>query len=154
MKKFLKIFCIAFLFTCSLAFVGCKNKKPDLQQLGQGLSTYYMDITYDDNNKSLYSEQTLNYVNNSDALLNEIYLHLYVANFCSGAKNSPIEDMYKAKAYPNGESFATLNIIRVKLNNQDIIPTYEGEDNDLMKIEWIDKLEPTTSAKIYIEYNG
>jgi hypothetical protein len=33
------------------------------------------------------------------------------------------------------------------------MPIYEGKDNDLMKIELADKLEPTTKAKIDIEYN-
>ncbi|MBQ3502209.1 MAG: M1 family metallopeptidase [Clostridia bacterium] len=153
MKKFLKVCCCAIICICSILFVGCKNKKDDLNALGQGLSTYYMDINYNNETKTLYAEQTLNYINNSDALLNEIYLHLYVANFCAGAKNTPIEDMYKAKAYPNGESFATLNIIRVKLNNVDIMPEYEGEDNDIMKINLNNKLEPTASTEIYIEYS-
>ena len=138
---------------CSIMFVGCKSKKDNLDKIGQTLSTYYMDINYNHETKTLYAEQTLNYVNNSDALLGEIYFHLYVANFCAGAKNKPVEDTYMAKAYPNGESFATLNIIRVKLNNQDIMPTYEGDDNDIMKVELVDKLEPTTSANIYIEYS-
>lgn len=153
MKKLLKTAIFSIILACAIIFVGCKGKKDDLNQLGQTLSTYYMDINYNHDSKTLYAEQTLDYVNNSDALLKEIYLHLYVANFCAGAQNVPVEDMYKAKAYPNGESFATLNIIRVKLNDADIMPTYEGADNDLMCIPLVDKLEPTTSAKVYIEYS-
>jgi len=153
MKKFLKIFSFSLIGILAIILSGCKTSKDDLNSLSQTLSSYYMDINYNHESKSLYAEQTLDYVNNSDALLNEIYLHLYVANFCSGAKNSPVEDTYKAKAYPNGESYATLNIMRVKLNDNDIIPTYEGEDNDIMRIGLTDKLEPTTSAKIYIEYS-
>ena len=153
MKRFIKITVCGIIAICSILFVGCKAKKDNLDQIGKSLSTYTMDINYDDNAKSLYAEQTLNYVNNSDALLGEIYFHLYVANFCAGATNQPVEDMYKAKAYPNGESYATLNIIRVKLNDSDIMPEYEGADNDIMKISLSDKLEPTTSAEIYIEYS-
>ena len=153
MKKFLKVFIICLIACCSIIFVGCKDKKDDLSQLGENLSNYYMEINYNDETKTLYAEQTLEYVNNSDALLKEIYLHLYVANFCNGASNSPIDDLHKAQAYPNGESYATLNIIRVQLNGKDIMPIYEGEDNDFMKVELIDPLEPTTSAKIYVEYS-
>lgn len=153
MKKIFKPFIIAIIISCSVLFVGCKNSKDDLEQIGQSLSNYYMDINYDDANKSLYAEQTLEYVNNSNSLLKEVYLHLYVANFCMGANNVPVEDVYKSRAYPNGESYATLNIIRVKLNDKDIMPVYEGEDDDLMKIELVDPLEPTTIAKIYIEYS-
>lgn len=153
MKKYLKIAVFALIIVVSSIFVGCKGKKDNIDDMSVGLSNYCIDIEYDDNNKSLYATQTINYVNNSDALLSEIYLHLYVANFCRGAKNVPVEEMYKAKAYPNGESYASMNIIRVKLNDSDVCPNYEGEDNDIMKIELTDKLEPTTEAKIYIEYS-
>ena len=153
MKNILKICCTAIICISATLLVACKPKKDNLNQIGQHLSTYYMDINYNDQTKTLYAEQTLNYVNNSDALLSEVYFHLYVANFCMGAKNVPVEDIYMAKAYPNGESFATLNIIRTKLNDVDVLPEYEGEDNDIMKISLVDKLEPTTSAEIYIEYS-
>ena len=153
MKKIFKPLVAIVIVLCSTIFVGCGNKNDDLNEIGQSLSNYYMDINYDHSTKSLYAEQTLEYVNNSDALLKEIYLHLYVANFCSNAKNVPVDQMHYAQAYPNGESFSTLNIIRVKLNDVDIMPTYEGDDNDLMKVDLTDPLEPTTSAKIYIEYS-
>ncbi|MFQ6724050.1 MAG: M1 family metallopeptidase [Clostridia bacterium] len=153
MKKFINTLMFSLIAVCSIIFVGCGKKKDDLNKIGQSLSNYYMDINFDNTNKSLYAEQTIEYVNNSDALLNEIYLHLYVANFCNGATNKPVDEMHQAQAYPNGESYATLNIMRVKLNEQDIMPAYEGEDNDIMKIDLDDALEPTTCAKIYIEYN-
>ncbi len=153
MKKVLKAFFICLITCCACVFVGCKSSKDDLNQIGQSLSNYYMDINYNDDTKSLYAEQTLEYVNNSNALLKEVYFHLYVANFCAGAKNVPVDDIHNTQAYPNGESFATMNIIRVKLNDKDIMPQYEGEDNDLMRIDLVDALEPTTSVKIYIEYS-
>lgn len=153
MKKIFKALICSLIVCCSIIFVGCKDKKDNLNSIGQNLSNYYMDINYNNDAKSLYAEQTLEYVNNSNAILKEIYLHLYVANFCNGAKNSPVDDLHQAQAYPNGESYATLNIIRVKLNDKDILPTYEGNDNDIMKVDLADPLEPTTSAKIYIEYS-
>ena len=68
MKKIFKPFIIAIIISCSVLFVGCKNSKDDLEQIGQSLSNYYMNINYDDTNKSLYAEQTLEYVNNSNSL--------------------------------------------------------------------------------------
>lgn len=156
MKKFKKFLYVLFpilIISCAFVFVGCKKKSDNLSEIGKSLSNYYMDINFDNSNKSLYAEQTVEYVNNSDALLKEIYFHLYVANFCYGAKNIPVDQTHYAQAYPNGESYATLNIIRVKLNDKDIMPLYEGEDNDIMKVELDQALEPTTSTKIYIEYS-
>ncbi len=153
MKKCLKVLVFGLILSCASIFVACKPKKDNLNTIAEPLSTYTMNINYDHDNKSLYAEQSLNYVNNSEALLSEIYLHLYVANFCAGANNKPVEDIYMSKAYPNGINYATLNIIRVKLNDHDIMPVYEGEDKDLMKISLSDKLEPAQSADIYIEYS-
>lgn len=153
MKNLLKTLLLIFISCCSITLIACKDKKDNLSEIGQNLSTYYMDINYNDETKTLYAEQTLNYVNNTEALLREIYLHLYVANFCNGAQNSPVDDTHIATAYPNGIDYATLNIIKVKLNDKDILPAYEGLDNDLMKIELHDPLEPTTSTNIYIEYS-
>lgn len=153
MKKFCKIFVFVVLILASCVVVGCQKSKPNIQEVGQELTNYYMDIKYDDESKSLTATQTIDYVNESDALLKEVYLHLYVASFCRNAKNQPVEERFKAKAYPNGESFASLNIARVKLNDKDILPSYEGEDNDIMKILLDKSLEPTCRVKIYIEYS-
>ncbi len=154
MKKLLKPLIVSLVLICSVIFVGCKDKhKDNLEDLSQNLTTYNMDVEYNHDTKSLYAEQDVKYVNNSNAILKEVYFHLYVANFCKNAVNKPVDDIHYAQAYPNGESYATLNIVRVKLNDKDIMPTYEGEDNDLMKISLLDPLEPTTSANIYIEYS-
>lgn len=152
MKRILRWLLVFIFGVLAISFVGCKPKQDNLNEIGQTLSSYEMNIEYDHINKSLYSVQTLNYVNNTDAILSEIYMHLYVANFCQNAVNKPVEDMNIATAYPNGISYASLNIIRVKLNEQDIVPKYEGEDNDIMKIPLTNNLEPTESAEIYIEY--
>lgn len=152
MKKFCKAFMLILVVGVACFFAGCGKNKADIDEIGQQLTNYYMDINYNNADKSLSATQTIDYVNESDALLKEVYLHLYVASFCRGAKNSPVEERYKAKAYPNGENFANLNISRVKLNDQDISPQYEGEDNDIMKILLDRILEPTCRVKIYIEY--
>ncbi len=152
MKRYLKWCLMLIVAVVAVGFAGCRNKKDDLNDIGQDLSNYYMNIEYDNTNKTLYAQQTLDYVNNSDAILSEIYMHLYVANFCQGAVNKPVEDMNIATAYPNGVSYASLNIVRVKLNDKDIMPKYEGEDNDIMKISLSQNLEPTERAEVYIEY--
>ena len=152
-KKFLIPLSFIVIIGASLILISCGKKKDNLSNIAKNLSTYTMDINFDNENKSLYAQQTLNYVNNSDAMLKEVYFHLYVANFCRGAKNVPVDDIHYAQAYIDGESYATLNIIRVKLNDKDIMPSYEGEDNDIMKVELSSPLEPTTSTNIYIEYS-
>ena len=63
MKKFVKLFSFILILTCSVIFVGCKSKKDDLNSLSINLSTYNMDINFDNTSKSAYVEQTLTYVN-------------------------------------------------------------------------------------------
>ena len=69
MKKFFKAITFVSVVICATIFVGCGNKKDNLSKISQNLSNYYMDISYNNQTKTLYAEQTLEYVNNIDALL-------------------------------------------------------------------------------------
>jgi len=63
MKKFLKIFSFSLIGILAIILSGCKTSKDDLNSLSQTLSSYYMDINYNHESKSLYAEQTVEYVN-------------------------------------------------------------------------------------------
>lgn len=153
-KKFLCGFAVSvLLIVVSACFFSCKKKKDDLFELKVNFSNYYIDLEYDDTTKNANVNCEIDFCNNSDALLKEIKLHLYIASFCANAKNKPVGELYEKKAYYNGESFATLTISRVKLNDKDIMPTYEGEDDDIMVVPLNSSLFPDERANIKIEYS-
>lgn len=153
MKKiFLRITISICILAVSIAFVGCK-KKDDLDKIGANLSNYYIDLEYNNSTKSAVSNCEIDYCNPTEALLKEVKLHLYIASFTRLAKNKVVDDTNFASCFYNGESFATLNIARVLLNGEDISPTYEGEDNDIMVIELKSSLYPSERVNIKIEYS-
>jgi len=153
-SKFLKIFLVASILSIAIMFTACgKKKKDNLNNISENLSNYYIDLEYQPTSQSAIANCELDYINNSDAMLKEIKLHLYIASFCKDAKNPPLTDTNHETAYYGEESYATLNISRVKLNEKDILPTYEGEDNDILVVNLSQSLYPSERVNLKIEYN-
>lgn len=138
---------IAFCFFAT----GCaSSKKDDLLDLSQNFSNYYLDIEYQDGN--IIALEEIDYVNNSEAMLKDVKLHLYVASFCKNAKNSPVNPLNSQSAYYDGENFASLNIGRIQLDGKDVGASYEGEDNEIMVVNLIKSLYPSERVSIKIEF--
>lgn len=158
MKKFKKILPLALLLvillTATFTLYACKNKKKDnLDEIGANLTNYYLDIEYDNTTKSATSTCKIDFCNPTESMLKEIKLHLYIASFTRNATSKVVSDLNKNNAFYNGESYASLNISRVKLNNQDINPSYENEDNDIMVVNLNSSLYPSERVNISIEYS-
>jgi len=158
MKRLKKILPLTLIITLLLGatyiLFACKDKKKDnLNEIGADLSNYYIDLEYDNNSKSATAVCNIDFCNPTDAMLKEVKLHLYIASFTKNAKNKVVSDLNIDNAFYNGESYASLNISRVKLNNQDVNPSYENEDNDIMVITLNSSLYPSERVNIDIEYS-
>lgn len=156
--KSIKVRLVGVLLICMLAmscfvFFGCGKKKDDLAVLGEGLSDYYIDLEYNSATNFASANCKINYVNQTEALLKEIKLHLYIASFCRTSKTQVVNDITSSKAYYEGESFASLNISRVSLNGEDVGVSYENEDNDIMVLPLKASLYPSEAVEFEIEYN-
>jgi hypothetical protein len=77
-------------------FSGCK--KNDLEKVSKNLSTYTMDITYNDNH-TIDVKQNLNYRNNYETSLDNIKFHLYPNCFREGAKSTVVSTLNYSKCY-------------------------------------------------------
>lgn len=155
MKKILVVVsALVVIVGASIFFVSCKSKKKDnLNNIGKDLTNYFIDIEYDDESKSALSVCEIDYCNNTDAMLKDVKLHLYISAFCKNATKSCVGDTSYDSCFYNGESYATLNITRAWLNGVDLIPTYEGEDNDIMVAVLPQSLYPTERVNIKVEYS-
>ena len=139
MKNFKKVLVFSsvfvLIFGSSMIFAGCKDKKKDdLTEISAEFSNYYIDLEYDNQTKSAVVDCEIDYCNNTDAMLKNIKLHLYISAFCKTATKPLVSDTSFDDCFYNGESFAGLNISRVQYNSVDIMPNYEGDDNDIMEI--------------------
>ena len=158
MKKFKKVIPIALIFVlilgATITLYACNTKKKDnLTDIGANFSNYYIDIEFDNTTKTVNAVSEIDFCNPTDAMLKDVKLHLYIASFTKNATSKVISELNKDNAYYNGESYASLNISRVKLNDEDVNPTYENEDNDIMVINLNSSLYPSERTNIKIEYS-
>ena len=150
MKKFLVcIFCFLFLFSCT----GCGKNKTDLSTICGNLTTYTLAIDLDVENKSAEVTQNINYINNTDSILKTLKFHLYPEFFKEGATSCVVSNTKLNQAYPNGMSYAKFEIERIKVENRDVSPTFEGKYNNILCITLFDSLLPEKDVNIEIEFN-
>lgn len=142
-------------------FTGCASST----SLNANLNHYELNLTFDDENKTVEGNQKVNYLNNADVPLNSIKFHLYPNAFREGAKISPVSLTNEHKAYPNGKSYGNIKINAVKvagmncslkLNDEDNInnPSYQitGEDENILQINLTKELYPNDKIELEIDY--
>jgi len=150
MKKiFVCLFCFLFVFGCT----GCVKNKTDLSTICENLNTYTLDVDLDVENKSATVTQNINYINNTKNILKTLKFHLYPEFFEEGATSCVVSSTKLNQAYPNGMSYAEFEIERIKVENKDISPAYEGDYNNILCISLFESLLPEKSVDIQIEFN-
>ncbi len=135
---------IILLLFCPFIFIGCGAEAK--------VSTYTIDIDYNDATHSFCAEQEVCYVNNSDNAFTNLYFHLYPNAFREDAKESPVSISNKSKAYPNGDSFGNIEIQRVEVAKKETSFKIGGEDENLLIIPLKEKLYPDESVALTMEY--
>ena len=141
---------ITLLVSSSTILIGC-NKNVNLDRIGKNLSVYDINLTYNDNN-IIFATQTTTYKNNTNTTLDTIKFHLYPTAFSENATHSPVSKLNETSAYPNGIDYGTYTITKVSIDENDVIPIYEGDDNDILVIPNI-SLKDNKDISIYFEYN-
>lgn len=149
-KIFKKILVLLFIVAFCMPLFACGEN--ELAKVSAKLSSYEIDIDYDHEQKSMQIKQKTNYANNSDAILNKIYFHLYVTAFKEGAMNVPVGPLNEKKAYYNGKNYGSIVINKVFVNGSEIQPEYSGNDNDILIVELKSRLLPTERVDINFEY--
>lgn len=112
---------------------------------------YDIKVVYDEKNNVLDGQMSVRYVNNSDAILDDLYFHLYPNAYRQGAQFSPIDETEKSDAYPNGESWGNIQINSVRIGSD---AQYEigGEDEDILVVRFPKEVEPTQKVTIEIDF--
>ena len=142
---------IAFLFVmvfCAFAFVGCAN----CFDYKSDLTSYDIDIKYDDVAQTLTVSQTTDYINTSDNTLSCVKFHLYPNAFREGAKAKVVSTQNKELAYPNGESYGQIDISEVLINEDTADFEIEGEDENIVSVSLSQQLYPDERVLIGFSY--
>lgn len=142
MKKFVLLIFVVLL--CPIFLNGCGEREE--------LSTYNLEIVYDEESHSLLGNEEVDYINNSSNSFKEIYFHLYPNAFREGAKEKPVSLAHITSAYPNGESYGNIEISSVKVDSTIVEHRVEGEDENILAVPLVKELFPDESVKIYVEF--
>ena len=149
-KKQIKIYLplfvtFALLLIVPLFFISCGKKEINL-------TSYNMELKYDDEKHLLNGSERVKYYNNSENAFKTLYFHLYPNAFREGAKNPVISQTHEKEGYPNGMSYGNIEIDSVKIEGE--IPfTIEGEDENILAINLKEELFPSESVDLQIEFS-
>ena len=146
MKKF-GLYILIFVFLAlPFVFYGCKNAS------AENLSSYAMQLSYDEKTHILKGNESVSYYNNSTEMLSAVYFHLYPNVYKLDGKNKIVSQSHIERAYPNGESEGNIEINYVKLQSDDVQYVIEGEGENLLKINLPDGLYPGQNVQIEIDF--
>jgi hypothetical protein len=143
------LFILPVILITPLLFIGCKEEKPLL-------STYNLELEYDNNSHILSGREEVEYFNVSDNYLENINFHLYPNAFRQGAKNKIVSVSNVDKAYPNGESFGDIKIDSVEEKIDKDVNALEfsvaGEDENILSVKLKNGIYPDECVKIVITF--
>lgn len=146
LKIYLPLFlALAVILIVPLFFISCGKAK-------NFLTTYCMDLRYDDEACLLSGNEEVKYYNNSENMFNILYFHLYPNAFREGAKNPVISQTHDAEGYPNGKSYGNIEINGVKCQDEELNFTIEGEDENILAVNLNNELFPDESVQLLIDF--
>ena len=147
MKKRLRIFAFALvLFIAVLPLSACNNGAKSER------TSYKINAVYNEESKAVSAEMTVEYVNGSEAILDEICFHLYPAAYREGARFSPIAAADVTSAYYDGMSYGGISVTGLTLNGENIDIKIEGQDEDILVVPLNDKLYPGQKAAVGMNF--
>ncbi len=124
-----------------------------MEELSANLSTYSMQIELNTQEKRAEVKQTLNYINNSDAILRVLKFHVYPQFFKEGAVDKVVGPTKMNDAYPNGMSYASFDFSAVMVNNESVDIVFSGENNGILEVELPYSLMPNKSINLQFNYS-
>ncbi len=139
MKKFIAL--IITIFLC-VPLIGCKEDKKN--------SLYDIDIIYNDNVVEV--DYKLNYVNDRQKTISELYFSLYPNAFNKNSPYFPILTEDYLDVYPNGESYGKLDIASIMSQDKPLEYSFENEKN-ILKVELSEPLRAGGETEIEMRFS-
>lgn len=148
---------LSFTIICAILIGGLvyfdRNRRIQASKENIGnLNDYTIDVIFDDENKRLMCNQTINYINNTGENLESIYFHIY-PNAFSNEEFAPFEKSEMKIAYPNGFNEGYIDIQNVLTNGNKLKYKVEGEKEDILEIKLEKELKPKEEVSIDMKYN-
>ena len=145
-------FVLFFVVLASVCFFGCK-KKDNLNSIAKTLTNYTLNVDFDNSNKTISATEQVDYVNKSDAALNQVKFHLYPKYFEQGATNKVVHQTRVNDCYKHGMSYCEFNLTKLQVAGSDVGIVLEGENDGILVVNLLGSLMPSERVKIYMEFN-
>ena len=140
---FLLIFFVISSFGCSL----------NPNHIAKNLSTYNMNLVFDETNFILNGNLQLNFKNNTETILNNLHFNLYPNAFRENSNQKVISLANKDKCYYNGISYGSIKIEKVyDQQNDDLTYEVAGEDENILIVELKNSVAPQNNTQIFISF--
>ena len=154
-KRVLKSVAIvcSFLFVFSFAFLsfGCGFDYA-VNKASKKLSSYNINVALDENSKTANCTEQFDFVNNTGEDLTDLCFHLYPRAFREGATIVPYTNLTMARCYPSGKSEGNLQITKVSVDGKTPTYCYDGEDENILKINLESPLKEKDKTRVLIEF--
>lgn len=104
------------------------------------------------NGDEIIGECTVDFYNDTENAFDKLKFNLFANAFRKDAKNKPILEQYKTRAYPNGESYGEMEIKEVFLGERKLEFIIEGEDKNILTVNLLEPCFPEERVKVKVCY--
>ncbi len=146
MKKSIKIV-LVFLLLSAFFLTGCGSEKD-----AKKLTRYQIFATYDAQNLTLDATQTVNFINRTEFLLDEVCFHLYPSAFRENARFKPVEESLTTVAYNEGVNFGGVTIKNLAVEGEERAVEISGDDENILVVPLDRPLYPNDEVKISFDF--
>ena len=116
------------------------------------LSSYKMQLSYDNTAHTISGSEEITFVNNYDNMFTYLYLHLYPNAFRQGSTASVVSPAEEENAYPNGISYGGIEVQSVTSDGEILTFMVEGEDQNILRVELQTEVYPDESITFTINF--
>lgn len=151
-RRYLFFTLMLMMFAGGLVYFNKNSSMQASKEKVGNLNDYAIDVIFDDENKRLMCNQTINYINNTEESLESIYFHIY-PNAFSKEEFAPFEKSEMKIAYPNGFNEGYIDIKNVLNKSKKLKYNIKGEKEDILEVKLEKGLKPKEEVSIEIKYN-
>ena len=152
MKKTLCTVLALVLIACVACFTLAACSKSLMSQAIKNGDNYTIVAAYDNENHILSATQTVEMTNRSENAFPAVKFHIYANQYREDAANGVVPQVYRAQAYPNGNSYGDITFDSVKVNGAPVAYTIEGEDMDVLSVPMGSDLFPDQKVTVEMTY--
>lgn len=144
-NKYVKIVSLILVLIIILSlFSSCKEKI--------SIPKYTLDISFDDKEYSITCVEKVEYINNTDEVLDKICFNTFGNAYREQAKYRPISEERVYSAYPKGKNYGNIDIKKVSINKVDAKFVLGGVDCNFLTINLTEPLNCGERVVVEIEF--